>query len=152
MPAAAVALLESASIGITAAFCTSSAPMVLLDWKNQWLTLCICCLRNGATKMTKNRIVTWDTDHDVIDLVDDLNDAMAARLDDVMSPSPLDPTPRQRDLPQNQVCVSKPARCSNHDRSIGEEQQYPRNDNIHICPPVDPQATAVMRALASHLG
>ena len=75
MPAAAVALLESASIGITAAFCTSSAPMVLLDWKNQWLTLCICCLRNGATKMTKNRIVTWDTDHDVIDLVDDLNDA-----------------------------------------------------------------------------
>ena len=28
--------------------------------------------------MTKNRIVTWDTDHDVTDLVDELNDAMAA--------------------------------------------------------------------------
>ena len=31
--------------------------------------------------MTKNRIVTWDTDHDVTDLVDELNDAMAAVFD-----------------------------------------------------------------------
>jgi hypothetical protein len=42
--------------------------------------------------------------------------------------------PRRLDLPQNQVCISKPARCPNHDRSIGEEQQYLGNDIIHICP------------------
>jgi hypothetical protein len=28
--------------------------------------------------MTKNRIVTWDPDDDITDLVDELNDAMAA--------------------------------------------------------------------------
>ena len=31
--------------------------------------------------MTKNRIVTWDTDCDITDLVDDLNDAMASVFD-----------------------------------------------------------------------
>jgi hypothetical protein len=31
--------------------------------------------------MTKNRIVTWDTDHDITDLVDELNDAMASVFD-----------------------------------------------------------------------
>ena len=31
--------------------------------------------------MTKTRIVTWDTDCDITDLVDDLNDAMASVFD-----------------------------------------------------------------------
>ena len=31
--------------------------------------------------MTKNRIVTWDTGHDITDLVDELNDAMASVFD-----------------------------------------------------------------------
>jgi hypothetical protein len=31
--------------------------------------------------MTKKRIVTWDADGDITDLVDELNDAMAAVFD-----------------------------------------------------------------------
>ena len=36
--------------------------------------------------MTKNRIVTWDTDHDITDLVDELNDAMASVFDRLQCP------------------------------------------------------------------
>ena len=35
----------------------------------------------GRPEMTKNRIRTWDTDHDITDLVDELNDAMASVFD-----------------------------------------------------------------------
>jgi hypothetical protein len=38
-------------------------------------------MRNSKAKMTKNRIVTWDADDDITDLVDELNNAMAAVFD-----------------------------------------------------------------------
>jgi hypothetical protein len=60
--------------------------------------------------------------------------------------------PKRLDLPQHQVCVSIPAHCSNHDRSTGEEQQYPRNDIIHICPSRRSAGHSRRARVANHLG
>jgi len=52
-----------------------------LDLENQLVIICISYMRNKKTEMMKNRIVTWDADGDITDLVDELNDAMAAVFD-----------------------------------------------------------------------